>query len=176
MSANSGRPGARHQYGAALLELAITFTIFLLVVLGTMELALTYLAWNKISEAARDGARQLIVSAPLADLSAQSCSAATPDIVSVNCADGSCAALMSRLHLQAPFLAAGQVAVQYRCSSAGNPAAPDENRVRTVTLSISGVPHPQVITALTGLGWTGAPLLPPVTVTRTSEDLYTPAP
>jgi Flp pilus assembly protein TadG len=175
MSANKRISARRHQQGAALLEFALTFTVFLLVVLGTMELALTYFAWNRVSEAARDGARHLIVSSPLADLSTQSCSASAPAAITVNCSDGSCATLLSRLQAHAPFVAADRVSVQYSCSGAGNPSAPDENRVRTVTLSISGVPHPQVITALTGLGWTGPPELPAVSVTRTGEDLYTPA-
>ncbi|MDF2447224.1 MAG: TadE-like protein [Moraxellaceae bacterium] len=170
MSANSSR-----QQGAALIEFALTFVVFLLVVLGTMELALTYFAWNRVSEAARDGARHLIVNAPLADLSTQSCAATSPTVTTVHCSDGSCAALLARVQAHAPFVGAAQVDVHYRCSGAGNPSAPEENRVRSVTLDIHDVPHPQVITALAGLGWTGPPVLPAVRVTRTGEDLHTPA-
>ncbi|MCD6061869.1 MAG: flp pilus assembly protein (TadG-like), partial [Moraxellaceae bacterium] len=149
------QPGAprRRQRGAALVEFAIGFTLFLLVVFGTMELALTYFAWNRVSEAARDGSRHLIVNAPLADLSAQDCAAATPGAVTVACSSGSCATLMARLQNQAPFVAPAHVSVEYSCSGAGNPAAPAENRVRTVSLRISGVPHAQAIPLLGALGW-----------------------
>lgn len=174
MSANDRRRPVRREGGAALIEFAITFVLFLLVVLGTMELALTYFAWNKVSEAARDGARYLIVNAALADLSTQSCAAAAP-VATVACSGGGCDGLLGRLQAQAPFVGAAHVTVHYHCSGAGNPALPDENRVRRVTLEISGVPHPQAITALAGLGQTGPPVLPAVSVTRTGEDLYTPA-
>lgn len=170
-------PGARaSQRGVALVEFAIGFTIFLLVVFGIMQLALTYFAWNRISEAARDGARFLIVNAPLADLSTQSCAAATPATVDVPCASSDCAALLARLQTQAPFVQASHVEVAYRCSGAGNPAVPDENRVRAVTLRISGVPQIAVLPILDALGQDVAATLPAVTVTRTGEDLHTPAP
>lgn len=167
----------RRNRGAAMVEFALTFTIFLLIVLGTMELALTYFAWNRVSEAARAGSRFLIVNAPLdvAGVAAQSCSAEAPPLVSVDCASATCTSLLEKLQAHASFVEAAHVDVEYRCSGAGNPSVPDENRVRTVTLSISGVPHPQVITALLGLGWTGTPFLPPVSVTRTGEDLHSPA-
>jgi hypothetical protein len=159
-----------------MVEFAIGLTVFLLVVFGIMQLALTYFAWNRVSEAARDGARFLIVNAPLADLSTQSCAAATPATVDVDCSGGSCGTLLTRLQAQAPFVQAEHVAVAYRCSGAGNPAVPDENRVRAVTLRISGVPQLTVLPILTALGQNVATTLPEVSVTRTGEDLHTPAP
>lgn len=165
---------ANEQRGASLVEFALTFSLFLLVVLGTMELALTYFAWNRVSEAARDGARYLIVNAPVGDLSTQSCAAASPPEVTVACGSAaSCAPLLSTLRASAPFIAAANVNVQYRCAATGNPTAQDADRVRTVTLTVSNVAHPQVITGLAGLGWRSGGLLPAVSVTRTSEDLYT---
>ena len=172
---------ANKQRGASLPEFALTLSLFLLVVFGIMELALTYFVWNRVSEAARDGARLLIVNAPVGDLSAQSCAAASPPVVTVACgsADGSaagCAPLLSTLWATAPFITAANVSVQYRCAATGNPTAQDADRVRTVTLTVSNVAHPQVITALAGLGWRSGGLLPAVSVTRTSEDLYTKGP
>lgn len=164
------------QQGTALVEFAAGLLLFLLISFAIMELALVYFAWNRVSEAARDGSRHLIVSAPLADLAAQSCAASAPAAVEVDCSDGSCATLLPRLQAHAPFVTAAQVAVHYRCSGAGNPAVPDENRVRSVTLTIHSVPHPPVITGLAALGWGGINTLPPVSVTRTGEDLHTPAP
>jgi len=164
------------QRGAAMVEFAVGFALFLLLVFGIMELALTYFAWNRVSEAARDGARHLIVNAPLTDLSAQSCAAASPAAVTVNCSGGGCATLMARLQAQAPYVQPAHVSVDYRCSGAGNPSAPDENRVRSVTLRIGGVPHRQALPLLSAFGWNHPSLLPAVSVTRTGEDLHTPAP
>jgi len=168
---------ANEQRGASLVEFALTLSLFLVVVFGTMELALTYFAWNRVSEAARDGARYLIVNAPVGDLSGQSCAAVAPPVVTAACASAAgCAPLLSTLRASAPFIAPANVSVQYRCAATGNPTAQDADRVRTVTLTISNVAHPQVITALASLGWHSGGVLPAVSVTRTSEDLYTEGP
>lgn len=168
---------ANEQRGASLVEFALTLSLFLFVVFGTMELALTYFAWNRVSEAARDGARYLIVNAPVTDLSAQSCAVASPPVVTATCDSAAgCAPLLSTLRATAPFITAANVSVQYRCAATGNPTAQDGDRVRTVTLTVSNVAHPQVITALAGLGWRSGGVLPAVSVTRTSEDLYTEGP
>jgi Flp pilus assembly protein TadG len=159
------------QRGAALVEFSIACTVFLLLVFGIIELGLTCHAWNRVSEAGRDAARFLLVNSPPADLTGQ-CAAAAPAAITVNCGGGACPALMSRMQAQAPFVPDSAVAVSYTCSAAGNAAVPDDSRVRIVTLSISGVPNYLGNPALGWLGWSGASTLPPVTITRSGEALY----
>lgn len=55
-----------HQTGAVMVEMAIILNIFLLLVLGILDLGLATYRYNALSEAARQGARQAIVHGALA--------------------------------------------------------------------------------------------------------------
>jgi len=51
----------RREQGQELLELALVFPVLLLLIFGTMQLALVILAYNTVGDAAREGARLAVV-------------------------------------------------------------------------------------------------------------------
>lgn len=57
-------PGARR--GAVMVEMAIVLNVFLLLILGTLDLGLATYRYNTLSQVARQGSRQAIVHGKLA--------------------------------------------------------------------------------------------------------------
>lgn len=157
--------GVARQAGAAMVEAAIVIGIFMMVVIGILELSFYYYMWNRTGEAARDGLRFSIVNTPMTS-SGTLATCPAPD-EPVDCSGGTCAALITRMQVQAPWVQPGNVALNYACSSAGNPALPPELQVHQVSLTVSGIPQ-------TLMGFPGVAELPAVTVARTGEDLSTP--
>lgn len=155
----------RQQNGAALVEAAIVMLVFLMLTLGTMELILVYFAWNRTSEAAREGVRWAVVNTPV------SAGGVLPDCpaaaVVVSCAGGTCGSLLTRMQTRYPLLQAGHVSVRYACSNTGNPALPASLKVYDVAVTVAGVPDPLLL-------FLNVATLPSITVARTSEDMSTP--
>lgn len=56
----------QHKTGAVMVEMAIILNVFMLLVLGILDLGLATYRYNTISQAARQGARQAIVHGSLA--------------------------------------------------------------------------------------------------------------
>lgn len=158
----------RQQAGAALVEMAITLLLFLLLVFGIIEISLALFTWVRATEGAREGARFAIVHAPVASLGGLSCPGGSP--VVQTCSSG-CTDLMTTVQRAAPFVTGSQVQVSYACSDAGDPGRPPSLPIPEVTVEISGLSYPFAVPALFGLG-PSLPL-PSVRTTRTGEDLFT---
>lgn len=158
----------RQARGAALVEAAIVMLTFLLLVIGTMELLLIYYAWNRTSEAARDGLRWAVVNDPVPGAGIlPACPSAV--VTTVDCGTaGSCDILLARIQANYPVIQPGNVSVRYACSSVGHPDLPPALKAYEVAVTIAGVPDPM----LAFLDVT----LPGTTVAHTGEDLHTPAP
>lgn len=162
----------RFSSGSAMVEFSIAVTLFLVIVFGIIQFSMSYYAWNEVSEAARDGARYLLVNTPPISVSGQTCPGGAA--VSGNCSSsGSCTGLMSVIQKKASFVKGSQVAVSYACSNSGNPARPASSRVRDVTVTISGVANPFVFWIVPMEGGNKKPSLQTVTETRTGETLFT---
>lgn len=161
-----------NQKGATMVEFAITMAIFFMMVFGIISLALSYYAWNRMNEGARAGIRHLVVSSQVTGLT---CPSASGVSASCSSAGSACSELMGIINASASFVEAGHVSVSYACSTAGSSSAPDSSLTRSVSLTISGVNNPFGVAALTGFGSQSfLSVLPAVTTTRISEDLYTP--
>lgn len=158
----------RPQGGAALVEMAITLSLFLLLVFGIIEFALAYNAWARINEAARDGVRHAIVSEPVTDISGLACPGGS---VEVTCSASTCESLLAVTGRVASFLRPDQVHVRYACGNAGNPARSQEQMIPEVTVEIRDVSYAFIVPSLLGLGT--AITLPDARATRTGEDLFT---
>lgn len=159
----------RAQRGAAMVEMAITLSLFLMLVFAIIEFSMAYFTWARINEAARDAARYAIVNDPLADISGLSCPGTGE--VDVTCTDAACADLMTVVHRVAPFVEAGQVHVRYGCSGAGNPERPAEMVIPEVTVEIRDVQYEFIVPVLLGVD---SPMgLPTARAARTGEDLFT---
>lgn len=163
------RTSLRRQSGAALVEMAITLSLFLLLVFAIIEFALAYNAWARINEAARDTARTAIVSNPVVDISGMPCPGGAP--IDVTCTATSCATLLVATGRVAAFVQPQQVHVRYACGNAGNPSRPRAMMIPEVTVEIRDVYYPFIVPSLLGLGT--SMLLPSARVTRTGEDMYT---
>lgn len=158
------------QHGAAMVEMALTLVIFLMLVFGIIEFALAYLSWHRTAEAVREGARHAIVSTPETSLAGLACPGGAA--VSTICTADSCPALFAVMRQLDPLLGSGpeQVSVAYACSGAGSPDRPAELVIPEVTVSVTGLRYTFVVPGIIGLGSDIS--LPAVTVTRTGEDLY----
>lgn len=159
----------RKQRGAAMVEMAITISLFMMLVFGIIEFSLAYFQWTRINEAARDGARYAIVNNPVADISGLSCPGGVP--VEIDCGATDCAPLMAVVQRVGTFVVPANVHVRYACSNAGNPARPAEMMIPEVTVEIRDVGYDFVVPSLLGVGATMD--LPTARASRTGEDLYT---
>lgn len=161
-------PRRSRQAGAALVEMAISLLLFLLLVFGIIEISLALFTWVRATEAARDGARYVIVHDPVSSISGLSCPGGTP--VVHTCSSG-CTDLMTTINRAAPFVTGGQVKVTYACSDAGDPGRPAELKIPEITVEINGLSYPFAVPELIGLGSSLA--LPTVRTSHTGEDLFT---
>jgi hypothetical protein len=160
----------RHQRGAVMIEMALTFSIFMLILLALFEFAIVMFTWSKAVEATRLGSRYAVVSTPVTSLAALNCS--TVQKVEVSCGGASCGPLRDQMIGLLPQLNASQIYVTYACSSTGYAGAADEYRVYDVTVSIRGFSTTLAIPGI--LGFPLSITMPDFATTRTSEDLHTP--
>lgn len=156
------------QLGAAMVEMALTISLFLLLVFGIIEFALAYFAWARTNEAVREVVREAMVSDPVVDITTLACPG---DSVTVTCSDAACAPLLAIAQRSAPFVPGGKLQVTYACSPAGNPDRPVEMRILEVTAVISDLEYDFVVPSIIGMDATMR--LPTATASRTGEDLYT---
>lgn len=84
LTMRSSTPTARR--GAVMVEMAVVLSVFLLLILGTLDLGIATYRYNTISQAARQGARQGIVHGSLAP---PAMTAWGPATYSGNAGDGS---------------------------------------------------------------------------------------
>lgn len=159
----------RAQRGAAMVEMAITVSLFMMLVFGIIEFSMAYFQWTRMNEAARDASRYAIVNDPIVDLSTLSCPGGAA--IEVDCGSSDCGVLLDTARKVGTFLEPGNVHVRYACSDAGNPARPSELSIPEVTVEIRNVHYSFVVPSLIGLGATMG--LPAARATRTGEDLET---
>lgn len=175
MSASEGvrimRASRASQAGAAMVEMALTISVFLMLVFGTIEFSLAYFTWARINDAAREATRYAIVNDALVDLETLSCPGgsltATCTGAPGNASPAECAGLMAAVHRLAPFVTRAEIS--YACSDAGFPDRPMP--IPEVTVAIPDVTYEFVVPSLLGVGTTIT--LPTARNTRTGEDLYT---
>jgi hypothetical protein len=179
------RIGRNRQGGAALLEAALTLSVFLMLVCGILEFSFFQLEANRAAAAARLLTRYAITNDPVCDLvsgcpegGALVCPGgaavgATLDAVTEGCTTDSlrseCRMLRFAQRL-VPRLEAGHVRVTYACSGAGFGERPVP--IPLVSVAITGVPHTVVSAGLVGFG--PELTLPDATYTRLGEDLSSP--
>lgn len=161
----------RRQQGAALVEMSITLTIFIMLVFAIFEMAILLYTWGKANEATRAAVRHAIVSSPVTDISGLSCPGAAG--VSVTCADADCGELFEQVRGFLPWINSANVRVTYRCSSAGFPDRPESLTIREVEVALENVVYELAVPNLIGVD--SELSLPDFRATRTSEDLHTPA-
>lgn len=169
----SGSSRWRRQAGAAMVEMAIVLSIFIMLMLGIAEFSMAYFSWHRAAEGAREGLRYAIVSSPVTTL--PDCSAATPVPSVKQCTDtdADCLPLVRHVQRIAPDVRGNQLRVTYTCSDAGNPDRPEALLIPEIELELTGLRYTFAVPGIIGLGSTMN--LPVITVTRTGEDLYTPA-
>lgn len=160
----------RHQHGAVMIEMALTFGLFMLVLLALFEFAVLIFTWTKAVEATRFGSRHAVISTPVTSLAALNCT--TVQRVEVSCSSASCGALSDQMTALLPQLNTSQIYVSYACSNVGYAQAGGEYQVYDVTVSIRGFTSTLAIPGMLGFPLTIT--MPDFATTRTSEDLYTP--
>lgn len=174
------------QAGAALVEFALTLSLFLLVVVGIIEFSLLMMDIARAHELTRSLARMAIVSDPVCDIygggcpggaGELSCPGGPPVTVSLGgmvsgCLGGSTATACRMLLLtQGPRLdiQPEQIEVTYACSAAG--AAERPMAVPLVTVTLTSINYrflfPGILGIESDLQLTG------LETTRTGEDMYT---
>lgn len=163
----------RKQAGAAMVEMAVVLTLFLLLVFGIMEFAMAYFTWHRVAEGARDGLRYVIVSGPVTSDGELGLTCPGPDVVVPDCTDSNCLPLLEKIQRVAPFVQGSQVMVTYACTNAGNPERPETLRIPEITVQVTDLEYTFAVPGIIGLGQ--AMNLPDVTVSRTGEDLFTSA-
>lgn len=163
----------RRQAGAAMVEMAVVISLFMLLVFGIMEFAMAYFTWHRAAEGARDGLRYAIVSGPVTSDGELGLVCPGAAVVVPDCTDSTCLPLLNRIQRVAPFVQGSQVVVTYACTNTGSPERPEALRIPEVTIQITDLEYTFAVPGIIGLGQ--AMNLPDVTISRTGEDLFTSA-
>lgn len=173
---NQGHRVTRLQRGAALVEFAITFMVFLIVVLGIIEFALVIYDASRLADATREATRYAIVNNPSCNIYGRlngynntQCSSSDGDIrltcpndsgtelVIQDCDDPAApecmmVALMDRMMLRTEYSILaddqGQIRISYTCANTGDPQLP--NSVPVVTVAAENIQHPMLFTSIFG--------------------------
>jgi len=186
--------GRQRQTGAALVEFAFTFIIFLTVVLAIIEFAMAIFNWSRMVEATRAGARYAITNDPACNIGdysgIQECdngkflsttcnpgnATTDPDTASLtitSCSDYSTPAckIVEQMQRFSPYVLSGSssVKVTYTCSNTGDPDVP--KNIPLVTVRVDNVPYHFMTPEILGIQATVT--MPSFETTRVSEDLYT---
>lgn len=178
------RRGRHDSRGAALVEMAIVVTLFLVLIFGIIEFARALFSWGVAVEATRAAARYAIVNTTVGNL--PTCPGGADVTYSVNFDDCTCpqpsggaesplcgivgSMCLARYALRTEN---AQVNVTYRCSNAGFSGAPRGLRPYEIEVGTSGFEHHfSAIWGLLGFGeyWE----VPSFSTTRLTEDLETP--
>lgn len=176
----------QRQYGAALVEFAIVFLIFITLVFAIIEFTLAVFQWSRMVEATRAGARFAITNDPACDVFDN-----RPDI-SIACSGGilpgagtvsrtlsNCPAnstdpgcrIVAVMRSRSPLILSGgsTVTISYTHTETGDPQRPEP--VPLVTVSTDSVPYHFMLPGLFGIDATIT--MPGFQTTRVGEDLYT---
>ena len=182
------------QRGAAMVEMAITISLFLALVFAILEFSIAIFQWSRVVEATRAGARYAIVNEPACDIYGTGLGAACPDpldcddplnstrTVSVtgNCtlasplsiADAGCSIVEQMRQIQ-PLIAqsaGATVDISYSCSDAGFVDLLD--KIPVVSVAIAGVQYEFIVPTVIGID-DASITMPAFETTRTGEDLGT---
>lgn len=161
------------QRGAALVETALTMSIFMVLVLGIFEVALLLFDWTRAVEATRIMTRYLSVNDVLVNTDTLSCENQVSGSITFTCNDVECGIALEKALAIAPMLAPENIRVTYQCSSAGYANRPETMPVYVVKTGLEGFTSILRIPSLAGFPATIN--LPDFETTRTTEDLHTPA-
>jgi Flp pilus assembly protein TadG len=136
--------------GGALVEFALILPTLLIVSFGAIEFTITMFDYHRLGEAARRGARQAIMSPPVAKLETLQ---ATGTITCTNKGSLSCGgatthataaanfnAVLSAIQEIAPGIAASNVTISYTWSGIGDLSTPGGIKP-VVTVALTGVTH-----------------------------------
>ena len=165
------------QDGAALVEFAVTISLFLVLVIGIMEFSLVIMNISRANEATRQLSRIAIVSSPLPGV-ALTCPDDPPVVVDLGMIGvGGCGTDLTstkcRMYNTAqsflPGINADQIEVTYACSLAGFDLRPET--IPFITVAITDFTHQFAMGAFLGINATLN--IPDFEITRTGEDLYT---
>lgn len=172
------------QHGAAMVEFAVTLSLFFLLVLAIFEFVIMVLVISRANEATRDMARLAIVSDPVCNIwdtscpggAPLSCPAGAPVTVTLagasNCTAGStdtACRLLNRAQAHLPNINGDQIEVRYACSGTSRPNRPEP--VPLVTVALRDVMHPLALPAILGLN--PQVRIPAFETTRVAEDINT---
>jgi len=180
--------------GAAMVEMAISVSLFLLLVFAIIEFALAIFDWSRVVEATRSAARYAIVHDPAIELATEDQPCTNPDGslvlvdgeplswsisggVDFDCASGVPGCDIVE-HIR-PLLQVTQTInteqaklfVTYTCSKAGYAAHPITTWVYEVTVRSESFLHPFFVPTLLGLP--AELTIPPFSTTRLGEDMQT---
>jgi Flp pilus assembly protein TadG len=154
----------RDREGGALVEFGLILPALLLVSFGAIEFTITMFDYHRLGEAARRGARQAIISAPVAKLetlqaagtitctkkSSLSCGSATMQ----TSASANFNAILSAVQEIAPGVAAANVTISYSWSGIGDLSTPGGIKP-VVTVELADVTHQftllSIVPALDGI-------------------------
>ncbi len=140
----------RDSGGNALLEFGLVLPTLLIVTLGAIEFTITMFDYHRLGEAARRGARQAIITAPVAKLetlqavgtitctniSVISCGSATKHAT----AAANFAAVLTAIQEIAPAVAATNLTITYSWSGIGDLSTPGGIKPN-VTVLLTGLTH-----------------------------------
>jgi len=171
------KTGRRAMRGAAMVEMAIVISLFLVMVLGIIEFAMAFFDWSRTVEATRAGARYAIVHSP--DIKKCDLSVLKKEGDSVSCSptDGLVEAMQNIM----PRIEADDIDVTYAWSGTGHELKPENWIIPSVTVGIKADSVEFNFIVLDGLldllvlGNSSFPKtihIPPFATTRTGEDLH----
>ena len=128
----------RYQYGAAMVEMALSIPLFLVLVFGILEFGVAVFNWSLVIEATRSGARYAIVSneecAGVNDMVCSESETSSP----VECKGLTTGSpMLAEMRSIKPNIADGTVSITYSCSDAGFSERP--RPVLKVTVETVGV-------------------------------------
>lgn len=177
----------RKQEGAAMVEFAVTVSLFLIIVLAIAEFAIVIMTISRVNETTRQLSRVAIVSSPLCDVFGGGCPGPEGVLTCPGGNDvvvdldqigvGSCGTDLTstecRMYNTAqdylPNITADKIEVTYACSLAGSDVRPET--VPFITVAIRNFSHQFALGSFIGVNATFA--IPDFEITRTGEDLYT---
>lgn len=159
--------------GAAMIELALTLPLMMLLIGAIVEFSLLVFTWANGIEATRAGVRYAAVSNPVTDLSGLVCDGDTTVNIEADCDSADCDALLEEMQKILPEITAENVHVVYECSRTGNPDRPGDIKTPEIRISIRNFSYqflfPQILSQ-DNLSIT----MPEFTSTHTAEDLHNP--
>lgn len=167
------------QRGAAMVEMAIVVSLFMLLFLSIFEFALAIYDWSRVVEATRAGARYAIVNNPECP-GGWDASVCATDSTATCVNNGGLASnspillemqrVMGESDATVKTVQAANVTITYACANVGFANRPADLQVSQVTVATHGIEHAFIIPGMLGIDATMS--IPAFTTTRIGEDLY----